>query len=209
MAGKIALGKRLMIRTFFNQNAFRWDETRSEKDETKLRRMVFRLNIKSGSIVLDAGTGTGVFTPFLLRETGSTGQIIALDLAEKMLLQARAKNFTGNIDYICADITNIPLCNEIFDTIVCYSCFPHFQDKLMALTEMKRVMKGGARLFICHTSSRSEINEIHRQIPGFEMHTIPGEDEMQELLSQAGFIDIKIADQGESYLVSVTKPEIV
>jgi len=196
-----------MVRAHFNQKAARWDETSSERDVTRLERMAKRLDIKLGSIVLDVGTGTGAFIPFLLREIGGGGRIIALDFAEKMLRRARAKGSNGNIDYLCADVTNIPLGNEIFDIIVCYSSFPHFQDKPRALAEMNRVIKRGGRLLICHTSSRARINEIHRQIPVVENDIIPNEGEMQSLLSAAGFVDIKIEDASDSYLASARKPK--
>jgi len=196
----------VVIRAYFNQKAGTWDETTAEKDTAKLDRMAKRLKIKPGSIVLDVGTGTGVFIPFLLREIGKGGRIIALDIAERMLGRARAKDFNGNIDYLCAGVTNIPLRNEIFDVIVCYSSFPHFQDKSRALAEMSRVIKEGGRLLICHTSSRAKINEIHRQIPAVENDIIPDEGEMQSLLSLTGFVDIKI-DDSESYLASARKPK--
>ncbi len=195
-----------MIRVYFNEKAATWDKTVAERDSTKLERMAKRLKIKPGSIVLDVGTGTGVFIHFLLREIGKGGRIIALDFAEKMLRRARAKGFNGNIDYLCADVTNIPLGNEIFDIIVCYSSFPHFQDKPRALAEMNRVIKRGGRLLICHTSSRTSISQIHRQIPVVENDIIPDGGEMQIILSRAGFIEIKI-DDSESYLTSARKPK--
>jgi len=194
-----------MTRAHFNQKAARWDETSSERDVTKLERMAKRLDIKSGSTLLDVGTGTGVFIPFLLSEIGKGGRIVGLDFAEKMLRRARAKGFNGNIDYLCADVIDIPLGNEIFDIIVCHSSFPHFQDKSRALAEMKRVIRRGGRLLICHTSSRARINETHRQIPAVENDIIPDEGEMQIILLRAGFIEIKI-DDGESYLASARKP---
>ncbi|MFC1933186.1 class I SAM-dependent methyltransferase [Chloroflexota bacterium] len=195
-----------MIRAHFNQRAAIWDETAAERNTTKLKRMAKRLNIKPGSTVLDVGTGTGVFLPFLLKEIGTGGRITALDFADEMLLRAKAKGFDGNIDYICADVTNIPLRGEIFDITVCYSSFPHFQDKLGVLTEMNRVIKSGGRLLICHTSSRATINQTHRQIPVVKNDTIPERDEMQLLISAAGFTGIKVEDNSESYLASAEKP---
>jgi len=196
-----------MIRAYFNQRAAIWDENVAEKDTTKLERMAKRLDVKTGSIVLDVGTGTGVFLPFLLNEVGTGGRIVALDVAEEMLRKARAKGFGRNIDYVHADVTNIPLGDDIFDAIVCDSSFPHFQDKPAALAEMNRVVKSGGRLLICHTSSRAAINEIHRQIPAVENDTIPGEDEMQLMLSAAGFNEIKLADGSDSYLASGRKSQ--
>jgi len=194
-----------MIRTYFNQRAAIWDETASEKDTTKLKRMARRLNIKPGSTVLDVGTGTGVFIPFLLNKIGKNGQIVALDFAEEMIRKAQAKGFNGNIDYLHADVTNIPLREEIFDIVICYSSFPHFQNKPRALAEMNRVIKTGGKLFICHTSSRTKLNEIHRQVPAVENDTIPDEGEMQIMLSMAGFTDIMIEDSSQSYLASARK----
>jgi len=196
-----------MVRAYFNQKAASWDETSSERDTTKLERMAKRLNIKPGSLVLDVGTGTGAFIPFLLRETGKGGRIVALDIAEKMLKRARTKGFSRHIDCLCADVTNIPLGNEIFDVIVCYSSFPHFPNKSRALAEMKRVTKRGGRLLICHTSSRASINETHRQIPTVQNDIIPDKSKVREMLSMAGFVDIKMEDDSESYLASARKSE--
>jgi len=198
----------MMIRAYFNQRAAIWDETASEQDTTKLKRMAGRLNIKPGSTVLDVGTGTGVFIPFLLSKIGRNGQIVAFDFAEEMLRKAQAKSCNRNIDYLHADVTNIPLGDEIFDIVICYSSFPHLQNKPRALAEMNRVIKTGGKLFICHTSSRTRINEIHRQIPAVENDLIPDKGEMQIMLSMAGFTGIEIDDNSESYLCSARKPSL-
>jgi len=195
-----------MSRAYFNQRATIWDETIAKRDATKLERMAQRLDIKPGSTILDIGTGTGVFLPFLLSETGKKGQIVALDFAEEMLRKAQAKGFNGNVAYLHADVTNIPLGEAIFDIVVCYSSFPHFQDKPRALAEIKRVTKSGGELSICHTSSRAEINQIHRQIPAVANDIIPDQGEMRLMLSMAGFTDIRIDDSGESYLARARKP---
>ncbi|HUT67449.1 MAG TPA: methyltransferase domain-containing protein [Dehalococcoidales bacterium] len=195
-----------MIKEYFNERAAIWDEEVSEKDVTKLERMARRLDIKSGSTVLDVGTGTGVFLPYLLSAIGDNGQIVAMDFAEEMLKIARAKCINGNVCYLCADVGDIPHDDETFDSVVCYSSFPHFRDKPGALTEIFRVTRSGGRLFICHTSGRHHINEIHRQIPVVQNDIIPDAGEMRRLLSMAGFIDIKIEDNEDSYFSSARKP---
>ena len=194
-----------MIRAYFNEKAVIWDETVAEKDTTKLGYMAESLDIESGSALLDVGTGTGVFVPYLLRRIGRRGRLVTLDFAEEMLKRARAKNCNGNIEYLNGDVTNMPLSDEIFDIVVCYSSFPHFQNKPKSLNEISRVLKKGGRLVICHTSSRAAINDIHRQIPVVQNDIIPGESEMQTMLSMAGFGGIAICDNGDSYLASARK----
>ena len=186
-----------MTREYFNEKAAIWDENVAEKDADKLEQMVKRLNVEPGSIVLDVGTGTGVFLPFILQAAGKRVKIIALDFAEEMLKRALVKDYNGNIYYIQADIAHIPLPDVPVDIVVCYSSFPHFQDKPGILTEIRRVMRSGGRLTICHTSNRAEINEIHRQIPVVENDLLPEESEMHTLLSGAGFTDVMIADEDE------------
>lgn len=193
---------------FFNQKAATWDETAAEKDATKLERISQRLEIEPGSTVLDVGTGTGVFLPFILKRVGNRGRLVALDLAEEMLKRARAKAFGRNIDYLQADVASPPLSDEVFDAIVCYSSFPHFQNKPAALREANRLLKKGGKLFICHTSGRKEINDIHRQIPLLANDILPGEDEMATMLSAAGFAHIEVYDGSDSYFASATKPEV-
>jgi ubiquinone/menaquinone biosynthesis C-methylase UbiE len=197
-----------MSQAYFNEQADIWDETVAEKDAAKLERMARRLNIKAGSMVLDVGTGTGVFLPFLLRAVGRSGRIVALDFAERMLRKARAKGFDHDIAYLQADVGHIPARPESFDAIVCYSSFPHFPDKPKALVELRRVIKKGGKLLICHTSSRTQINAIHRQVPAVKNDTLPDEAEMQGMLAVAGFTRIKIEDKSDSYLVSAEKAAV-
>lgn len=194
-----------MTRAYFDEKAAIWDAIIAEKNVGKLRDMAKTLALEPGSTVLDVGTGTGVFVPFLLSQIGKSGRLVCLDFAEEMLNRARAKGFMGNIEYICADITSTGLENETFDSVVCYSSFPHFQDKPGALRQIHRVLKKGGRLFICHTSSRAEIDEIHRQIPEVQNDLIPGEPEMRQMLSAAGFADIKIDDDKDKYLASARR----
>ena len=195
-----------MIKAYFNEKAAIWDETIAEKDTVKLNALAERLNIDPGSIVLDVGTGTGVFVPYLLGRIGKSGRLVALDFAEEMLKKARTKGFDGNIEYLQVDVTSVPLPEEVFDAVVCYSSFPHFQDKPRALSEINRVLKKGGKLFICHTSSRDTINQIHRQIPAVENDTIPDRGEMHMMLSAAGFADIGIDDNSDNYFASARKP---
>jgi len=194
-----------MIRTYFNGKAATWDEIAAEKDQSKLRQMAAQLDIRPGSVVLDVGTGTGVFIPFILNRIGGEGKILALDIAEEMLRRARTKGFDGAVAYLNADIAHLPLPEASVDSVVCYSSFPHFQDKPGALAEIYRVIRTGGRIFICHSSGREAINGLHNGIPEVASDFIPEEREMRRMLSEAGFTDIEIEDNCENYLCRALK----
>jgi ubiquinone/menaquinone biosynthesis C-methylase UbiE len=194
-----------VIRSYFNQKAAIWDEVIAEKDAIKLEAMAHRLDIKTGASVLDVGTGTGVFVPFLLNKIGGNGRLVAIDIAEEMLRMARAKDFSSTIDHIHADIVTLPIAKDSFDVAVCYSSFPHFHDKPKALSEIARVLKGGGSLFICHTSSRATINMIHSELPAVKNDLIPHAADMLQLLADAGFSNARIEDNTDNYLTSAIK----
>jgi ubiquinone/menaquinone biosynthesis C-methylase UbiE len=194
-----------MTRSYFNRQADIWDERIAEKDSKRLASLAQRLDIRRDDTVLDVGTGTGVLVPFLLEKIGPEGKLVCLDAAEKMLAKARAKNFQGNIEYIRADISRTRFRDEVYNAVVCYSSFPHFQDKAGALQEISRVLKKGGRLFICHTSSRASINRIHQRIPELSHDLIPDNGEMERLLSLAGLGQINLHNEASSYLAAATK----
>jgi ubiquinone/menaquinone biosynthesis C-methylase UbiE len=199
-------GRNLLLRDYFNSKADIWDANAAEKDTSKLNRMAERLGLQSGSVVLDVGTGTGIFLPYLLKCIGDDGKIVAMDIAGDMLAKAAAKNPGRNIEYLNADIMDVPLEGEMFDAVVSYSSFPHFEDKLKSLAEMSRVLKPGGRVYICHTSSRAHLNEIHSEIPLMTVDLLPDADEMRQLLLGAGFISVVVEEDDESYFAGAVKP---
>lgn len=194
-----------MSRDFFNARAATWDEKVAEKDAAKLQSMADRLDIPEGAEVLDIGTGTGVFVPFLLGKLGQKGRLVCIDFAEEMLREAVAKGFRGNIEYICADIEDSGLADRSFDAAVCYSVFPHFENKPKVLKEIYRMLRQQGRFYICHTSSRHDINEIHSSIPDVCTHLFPENAETCRMLEDAGFEEISIDDAEEYYLAGARK----
>ena len=194
-----------MSKDFFNARAAIWDENVAEKDTAKLRAMAERLDIPEGVEVLDVGTGTGVFVPFLLEKLGPDGRLVCVDFAEAMLKIAMEKGFRGNIEYICADIEESSLADGSFDAAVCYSVFPHFENKPKVLREIQRLLRKQGRLYICHTSSRHDINEIHSSIPDVCTHLFPENAETSLMLEDAGFKEVSIDDAAEYYLVRAKK----
>lgn len=195
-----------MPKQYFNSKAGIWDDAIAEKDTHKLQVLADKLRIMPGSAMLDVGTGTGIFVPFLLQKIGPKGRLVCLDFAEDMLERARQKNFQGNIEFIAADMHASGLADGSFDTVVCYSSFPHFSYKPTALREIRRLLKVGGCLYICHSSSREVINNIHSAIPEVCHDLIPDDITLNLMLRDAGFSNINIDAGSDSFLACAVKP---
>lgn len=178
----------------------------SEETRVRLPSLISELNIKTGETILDIGSGTGILLPLLHKITKGRSKIVSLDIAEEMLKQARDNGHHSNIEYVHADVAAMPLSSDTFDLVICYSCFPHFSDKIKALAEIARVLRKGGRLAICHTASRREINELHHSIGGVVKHdTIPDKAAIVALLEASGLKPMEILDEKHRYLAIASK----
>jgi len=196
----------MTLEAYFDERAEIWDETVAEKDTGKLAAMAARFGLKPGDTVLDVGSGTGVLVPYLLAQLGSSGTLVGLDLARRMLRQAAAKEFGPMLSLLQADVRLAPLRAGTCDAVVCYSSFPHFRDKPAVLRELHRILRAGGMLAIAHTSGRQHINARHARVAMLKDDRLLDEPEMRRMLVTAGFVEIAVEDRPDSYLVTARKP---
>ncbi len=91
------------------------------------------------------------------------GSVVAVDYSEKMIEEARLKypeNKHPLISYLVKDIYELNF-DADFDLVVCYSCFPHFVDQLLALKIFSKSLRKGGRLMVAHSDSAKKINGVH------------------------------------------------
>ena len=195
-------------KAFFNRAAGNWDkQVLTPKLLSFLEEFVPTFGLLAGQKVLDAGTGTGVLVPFLVREVGPMGHVTAVDFAEEMVDICKSKYcHLPNVSFRVQKMEEIDFPSEGFDCVVCFGLFPHIEDKEKALTQISRVLKVSGRLIIAHALSSEEIEAHHHEsASAVARDALPDRHTMKQMLRQAGFTEIKITDEPGRYLCTATK----
>lgn len=193
-------------RHYFNSKAGQWDSLMPADERARVEGLIAALGLQRNSRVLDVGCGTGIIIPALRRQVGAYGHVVAIDIAEQMLVRAHEK-LPSERECVAADVHALPFTNQSFDAVVCFNCFPHFHDKPRAFLQMQQLLRQGGALYICHSRSREGINALHSGLSGVvQKDRIPPDAAMRELFANAGFQDIDICNAAESYRAQGYKP---
>ena len=190
---------------FFNGLADTWDEI-NHYPLKKIEKMLDMLDIKDGEAVLDVGTGTGVLLPLLMRRTAAEN-ITAIDAAEKMIEKAKGKSGAQPVHFIAADALDYPFAESSFDHIICYSVFPHFEDKRAATAQFSAALKPDGLLSVLHSSSREKINGTHTHIRSHGINSdylLPAREYIP-LLNRNGLHDEIVIDDDEMFMLCARK----
>ena len=188
---------------YFNQLADSWDKRfQTEALSVFLEQLVPTFGLLPGQKVLDLGTGTGVLIPFLLKAVGSTGQVSAVDYAEKMVKICKSKyTHLPNVNFSVQQVEKLDFPSQTFDAVTCFGLFPHIDNKEEALRQINRVLKTNGKLIIAHALSSTGIKAHHHKTSSIVAHDVlPTSTVMKRLLKQAGFGKIHIIDKPGQYL---------
>lgn len=201
----------LVRKDFFDRNANKWidmwyknpDSPQENKHLKDFERLFDMLPLKAGDRVLDAGCGAGVLVPFIMPRIGDSGVLYELDFSEKMIEVNRSEHAQPNIEFIVADVENAPVESASCDLAICFSCFPHFYDKLQALRSLFELTKPSGKVVVAHFASASEINDHHRKSQAVMHDHLPDEAEMRGLFVEAGLaVDFFIDEPGFYYVIA-------
>lgn len=192
--------------TFFDSRARDWEKTcYPESVRARLRKLIKAFGVVSGERVLDVGTGSGVLIPSLRAIVGASGQVCAFDLSHAMVRQACRKQRSLRDIIVHADVHRIPFNSEIFDRVICFAAFPHFDDPGQAVHEMARVLKPGGELVIAHLMSREELARHHAEHVSVACDVLPDDRRIASFFLKAMLSQPKITNRPGRYLVKSWK----
>ena len=144
-------------------------------DRSWRRRAVEVLGPVRGERYLDVGTGTGDLALEILRQQPGA-EVVGIDPAEEMLAIARTKieeaGVASAVSLQPGDATALPFADGAFAGVITGFCIRNVEDRLGALTEMRRVSSPGGRLVVLELSvpASGTMAALHR---GFSHTFLP------------------------------------
>ena len=112
-------------------------------------RIIAGIGIPEGSRIADVGCGTGNVARWFARQTGTTGEVVALDVSAAQLAVARQeakRERLENIRFIEGDAYATGLPRESFDIVHCRLVLCHLRRPIEALREMAALARRLGRL---------------------------------------------------------------
>ena len=125
--------------------------------------VVKRIDLTSVSIVLEIAAGTGRVTRHILEHIPASSKLIASDISEDMLGEAKKKLSHLNIEWQNIDAQQLPFNNNSIDLVVCCFGYMFVPDKPKAFAEAYRVLRPGG-MFLFTTWDKLE-QTLHPILP--------------------------------------------
>jgi ubiquinone/menaquinone biosynthesis C-methylase UbiE len=145
--------------------------------------------------ILEIGCGTGTGLAAVAEILGESGKIVGLDLAFKMLTEAKRKHFSSQPNTLLAqgDAAKLPFANSTFDGVYCAFTLELFSaaEMKVVLDEIRRILIAKGRLVVVSLSRTPHNLAVrlyefgHRVFPvALDCRPIP----LEEILKQSGFV---------------------
>lgn len=154
--------------------------------------------LKPGETVLDLGSGGGIDCFLAAKAVGPTGQVIGVDMTDRMLELANANKARlglTNVEFRKGEIEDLPVDSNSVDIIISNCVINLSPDKEAVFREAFRVLKPGGRLAISDIVTEGDMPEVLRANISGWTGCITGAIDQNEYLAkmrQAGFDQVTV-----------------
>ena len=131
----------------YSEYALLYDKTFGKFFYDRIRQVIDSLNIPLGARVLELGVGTGNSFPAYPRHC----EVIGIDLAADMLIQARAKiakNSWSHLQVAEMNALDLSFPDNSFDYVTAFHTVTVVPDPIRMLAEAKRVCRPGGKIVL-------------------------------------------------------------
>ena len=161
-------------------------------------------SLGEGETVLDLGSGAGFDCFLAAQEVGEDGRVLGVDMTPAMVEKARdnvRENDAENVEFRLGEIEHLPVADETVDVVISNCVVNLSPDKPQVFREAFRALRPGGRLAISDVVMTAPVPESVRSDPESVAACVAGAstvDELEAILSDAGFVDVAIAPKEES-----------
>jgi len=161
-------------------------------------------SLRPGETVLDLGSGAGFDCFLAARAVGETGQVIGIDMTHEMLRKARAnaeQSGYTNVEFRLGEIEHLPVADASVDVVISNCVINLSPEKAHVFREAFRVLKPGGRLAVSDVVATAPFPDDVQRDLALRAGCVAGAsllDDLEDMLTDAGFIDIRIQPKDES-----------
>lgn len=159
-------------------------------------------SLKPGETVIDLGSGAGLDCFLAARQVGGGGLVIGVDMTPAMIEKARAsraKLGLAQVEFRQGYIEAIPVKDGVADVVMSNCVINLSPDKAAVFREAFRVLKPGGRIAVSDIVTEGHFSDADQADLNSWAGCVSGAIDVNlytGLLAAAGFIDIKVVDQG-------------
>jgi ubiquinone/menaquinone biosynthesis C-methylase UbiE len=151
--------------------------------------MIRDLQLKTGSFIVDAGCGPGLWTPLLAETIGPRGRIIGVDISAEALVTAQQRSYKQwyrrQVQYKCAAFEELPIAPGSADVIFSANVSQYLQKPIDTFAAMGRYLTNGGRLVIKDIDFGTL--RFHNIDPGLQARVFQAREHWEQLRLGEGY----------------------
>jgi ubiquinone/menaquinone biosynthesis C-methylase UbiE len=165
-------------------------------------RLAEQLGAGEARRIVDLGCGPGVST-FAIAQRRPDATVVGVDVAPRMLAQARQRRRTERITWLQADAARLPLATASVDACTGHSFLYLVADRTAVLSEIRRVLRPGGQLVLMEPREQGaaldqvlalsrdprHLLSVSLWRPFSRLHGRFSARSLQQTLAEAGFVD--------------------
>ncbi|MEX6633690.1 class I SAM-dependent methyltransferase [Hyphococcus lacteus] len=170
--------------------------------------VVAALNLKTGDVVADIGSGTGLYSLMFAEEVGPSGRVYAEDIEPLFLDLVNQRADDAGVDNITAVLgreNNISLPMGVADVVFIADTYHYFRDRQAVMKSVYNSLRpGGALVIVDYDLEEGESRAADKA------HVRFGKAGVVSEIEYIGFEfvkDVKVRGLDENYFVLFQKPE--
>ena len=161
-------------------------------EEVRIARLL--MGLSPGDVVLDVACGPGNFSREFARAVGDSGLVVGIDASRTMLDRGASdleRSRLANLALIRGNAVELPFRDDCFDAACCFAALHLFDDPMLALDQIARVLRPGGRVALM-TSVRRQLTvpalkPVIERASGMRVFE---SDEIVRALRERGFSEI-------------------